>query len=160
MELWGGQRKRSEKEVEKEMATHSSTLAWRIPGMEDPGRLPSLGSHRLGHDWSDLAAAAAAEKEGVYVCIRIADSLCFTAETNTALESNYTLIFLQLLWPPLPHHPPAPTATNNLKFWKIPIRALMKNNFTWWNLLNFNSSPVSTWTKITARRTTNLEVNG
>ena len=46
--------------LEKEMATHSSILAWRIPGMEEPGRLPSMGSHRVGHDWSNLAAAAAA----------------------------------------------------------------------------------------------------
>ena len=46
--------------LEKEMATHSNTLAWRIPGTEEPGRLPSMGSHRVGHDWSDLAAAAAA----------------------------------------------------------------------------------------------------
>ena len=45
--------------LEKEMATHSSVLAWRIPGMGEPGGLPSMGSHRLGHDWSDLAAAAA-----------------------------------------------------------------------------------------------------
>ena len=36
--------------LEKEMATHSSVLAWRIPGMEEPGGLPSLGSHRVGHD--------------------------------------------------------------------------------------------------------------
>ena len=41
------------------MATHSSTLAWRIPGTEEPGGLPSIGSHRVGHDWSNLAAAAA-----------------------------------------------------------------------------------------------------
>ena len=41
-----------------EMATHSSVLAWRIPGMGEPGGLSSLGSHRVGHDWSDLAAAA------------------------------------------------------------------------------------------------------
>ena len=40
------------------MATHSSVLAWRIPGTGDPGGLPSMGSHRVGHDWSDLAAAA------------------------------------------------------------------------------------------------------
>ena len=40
------------------MAPHSSTLAWRIPGMGETGGLPSLGSHRVGHDWSDLAAAA------------------------------------------------------------------------------------------------------
>ena len=44
--------------LEKEMATHSSVLAWRIPGTGEPGRLPSMGSHRVGHDWSDLAAAA------------------------------------------------------------------------------------------------------
>ena len=42
--------------LEQEMATHSSVLAWRIPGMGEPGRLPSMGSHRVGHDWSDLAA--------------------------------------------------------------------------------------------------------
>ena len=39
------------------MATHASVLAWRIPGTAEPGGLPSLGSHRIGHDWSDLAAA-------------------------------------------------------------------------------------------------------
>ena len=44
--------------LEKEMATHSSVLAWRIPGMGEPGGLPSMGSHRAGHYWSDLAAAA------------------------------------------------------------------------------------------------------
>ena len=44
--------------LEKEMAIHSSVLAWRIPGTEEPGRRPSMGSHRVGHDWSDLAAAA------------------------------------------------------------------------------------------------------
>ena len=47
--------------LEKEMATHSSVLAWRIPGTGEPGGLPSMGSHRVGHDWSDLAAAAAAD---------------------------------------------------------------------------------------------------
>ena len=46
--------------LEKEMATHSSILAWRIPGTEEPGGLQSMGSHRVGHDWCDLAAAAAA----------------------------------------------------------------------------------------------------
>ena len=43
--------------LKKEMATHSSTLAWRIPGTAEPGGLPSLGPHRVGHDRSDLAAA-------------------------------------------------------------------------------------------------------
>ena len=46
--------------LEKEMATHSSVLAWRIPETGEPVGLPSMGSHRVGHDWSDLAAAAAA----------------------------------------------------------------------------------------------------
>ena len=41
--------------LEEEMATHSSVLAWRIPWTEEPGGLPSTGSHRVGHDWSDLA---------------------------------------------------------------------------------------------------------
>ena len=45
--------------LEMEMATHSSVLAWRIPGTTEPGGLPSMGSHRVGHNWSDLAAAAA-----------------------------------------------------------------------------------------------------
>ena len=46
--------------LEKEMATHSSVLAWRIPGTGEPVGLPSMGSHRVRHDWSYLAAAAAA----------------------------------------------------------------------------------------------------
>ena len=46
--------------LEKAMATHSIVLAWRIPGMGEPGGLLSMGSHRVGHDFSDLAAAAAA----------------------------------------------------------------------------------------------------
>ena len=50
--------------LEREMATHSSVLAWRIRGTGEPGGLPSMGSHVVGHDWSDLAAAAAA------VCVK------------------------------------------------------------------------------------------
>ena len=42
------------------METHSSVLAWRIPGTAEPGGLPPVGSHRVGHDWGDLVAAAAA----------------------------------------------------------------------------------------------------
>ena len=49
--------------LEKEMATHSSVLAWRIPGTGKPCGLPSMGLHRVGYNWSDLAAAAA-----VYIC--------------------------------------------------------------------------------------------
>ena len=51
--------------MEKEMAIHSTVLAWRIPGTGEPGGLTCMGSHRAGHDWSDLAAAAAAEIPGM-----------------------------------------------------------------------------------------------
>ena len=47
--------------LEKQMAAHSHVLAWRIPEMAEPGGLPSMGSHRVGHDRSDLAAAAASK---------------------------------------------------------------------------------------------------
>ena len=47
--------------LEKEMAAHSSVLAWRIPGTGEPGGLLSVGSHRVGHDLSDLAAAAGSQ---------------------------------------------------------------------------------------------------
>ena len=47
--------------LEKEMATHSSILAWRIPRTEEPSALPSMGSHRVKHDLSDLAAAVLRE---------------------------------------------------------------------------------------------------
>ena len=55
--------------LEKEMATHSSVLAWRIPGTGEPGGLPSMGSHRVGHDGSDLAAAAAAAVTKQQQCV-------------------------------------------------------------------------------------------
>ena len=47
--------------LEKEMATHSSVLAWIIPGTGEPGGLPSMGSHRVGHDWSDLAVIGSSD---------------------------------------------------------------------------------------------------
>ena len=56
---------------EKEMATHSSVLAWTIPGTGEPGGLPSMGLHRVGHDWSDLAAAAVK----VHAYLVVSDSL-------------------------------------------------------------------------------------
>ena len=55
--------------LEKEMATRSIVLAWKIPGTEEPVGQLSLGSHRVGHDWSDLAAAAAAAAVlGLHYC--------------------------------------------------------------------------------------------
>ena len=63
--------------LEKEMATHSSVLAWRIPGMGEPGGLLSMGSHRVRHDWSNLAAAATAVLKFVFlsVCVCVCVSL-------------------------------------------------------------------------------------
>ena len=55
--------------LEKEMATHSSVLAWRIPGTGEPGGLPFMGSHRVGHDWSNLAAAAATVQLKLVICL-------------------------------------------------------------------------------------------
>ena len=57
--------------LEKEMATHSSVLAWRIPGTGEPGGVPSMGSHRVRHDWSNLAAAAAAHTTilSIQICV-------------------------------------------------------------------------------------------
>ena len=57
--------------MEKEMATHSSVLAWRIPGTAEPGGLLSMGSHRAGHDWSDAAAAAAAAAHASKLMLKI-----------------------------------------------------------------------------------------
>ena len=57
--------------LEKETATHSSVLAWGIPGTGEPGGLPSMRSHRVGHDWRDLAAAAAAGlRKTVKFCVK------------------------------------------------------------------------------------------
>ena len=49
--------------LEKEMATHSSVLAWRIPGIGEPGRLPSMGSHRVRQDWSDSSSSSIQSKQ-------------------------------------------------------------------------------------------------
>ena len=57
------------------MATHSSVLAWRIPGTAEPGGLPSMGSHRVRYDWSDLAIAAAVYYIFLKVVMKIAAPL-------------------------------------------------------------------------------------
>ena len=70
--------------LEKEMATHSSVLAWRIPGTWEPGGLPSVGSHRVGHDWSNLAAAAAATRPKMVEYL-----------TSSGAWASYTLMAIQ-----------------------------------------------------------------
>jgi len=52
-----------------EVATHSSVLAWRIPGTGEPGGLPSMGSHRVGHDLSDLAVSKRSQCEKTTYCM-------------------------------------------------------------------------------------------
>ena len=69
--------------LEKEMATHSGVLAWRIPGTVEPGGLPSMGSHRVRHDLSDLAAAAAESKmrqseKQFAICKKATHEYCIT----------------------------------------------------------------------------------
>ena len=78
--------------LEKEMATHSSVLAWRIPGTGAPGGLPSMGSHRVGHDLSDLAAAAAASLKATL--FKIAKDCPGTAIFNMVLNMENFKIYI------------------------------------------------------------------
>ena len=73
--------------LEKEMATHSSVLAWRIPGTGEPGGPPSMGSHRVGHDWSDLAASQGFDQLCFMDCPR-----GFCTNNNFTLARNVLLI--------------------------------------------------------------------
>ena len=87
--------------LEKEMATHSSILAWSIPGTEESGGLPSMGSHRVGPAWHDLAVAAAVIpfffKEGLWLASRsagyIAQNRCSKLGFIKLLQSSGWLIF-------------------------------------------------------------------
>ena len=89
--------------LEKEMATHSSVLTWRIPGPGEPGGLPSMGSHRVGHDWSNLAAAAAPAEynmrnpgldeiqAGIKIAGRNINNLRYADDTTLKAESEEKL---------------------------------------------------------------------
>ena len=72
--------------LEKEMATHSSVLAWRIPGMGESGGLPSMGSHRVGHDWSNLAASAACYTKIYNVINQLYYNLLKRPNKNTKIQ--------------------------------------------------------------------------
>ena len=69
--------------LEKETASHSSVLVWRIPGTGEPGGLPSMGLYRVGHDWSDLTAAA--ERE-------IKETIPFTIATKRILRNQFSSV--------------------------------------------------------------------
>ena len=70
------------------MAPHSSTLAWEIPWMEEPGGLQSMGSLRVGHDWSDIAAAAATGKFGLGIWNEAGQRLIEFCKENTLVIAN------------------------------------------------------------------------
>ena len=86
------------------MATHSSVLAWRIPGTAGPGGLPSMGSHRVGHDWSDLAAAAAAYSISLEMLLQVLyfivtwnrSSLC--GDTEKAMAPHSSTLAWKISW--------------------------------------------------------------
>ena len=84
--------------LEKEMAAHSSVLAWRTPGTGEPGGLPSMGSHRVGHDWSDLAAAAAFIFSYVLLNLNSRDgkSCCNEIQNHIAI-ALFSIMFLMKL---------------------------------------------------------------
>ena len=84
--------------LEKELATHSSVLAWRILGTGEPDGLPSMGSHRVRHDWSDLAAAAAAETRRPQVNNPCSMTLTSQSHISPTEESktSFSLVRFQL----------------------------------------------------------------
>ena len=77
------------------MATHSSVLAWRIPRTGKPGGLPSMGLHRVGHNWSDLAPAAAMPHDVEY--LHVCWQFVYVFWKNVCLDILSFLIHLSLL---------------------------------------------------------------
>ena len=82
------------------MAAHSSVLAWRIPGMAEPGGLPSMGSHRVGHNRSDSAAAVGIYiyiYAYIYICLLNTTDLVYSIIWTRTLSNNYFLLVLRNL---------------------------------------------------------------
>ena len=92
--------------LEKEMATHSSVLAWRIPGTGELGGLPSTGSHRVGHDWSDLAIVSLTS---VFLC-GLYINVCYSSLWNSEWQGSQQSVQFSCsavsdsLWPQEPQH--------------------------------------------------------
>ena len=84
--------------LEKAMATHSSVLAWRTPGTGEPGGLPSMGSHRVGHDWSDLAAAEAGISLGFQcqVIAKIVPSIAVKLQKKTLFRRVHFFLYFEI----------------------------------------------------------------
>ena len=128
---WSCEPYRSRVPLEKELAIHSSVLAWRIPGTGEPGGLPLMRSHRVGHDWSGLAAAAGCPSflSSSLLCCRLGlgpqvDSYwdrkhsvlcCFSsliASIETSVQFSHSVVS-NSLWPHGLQHarPPCPSPT-------------------------------------------------
>ena len=98
--------------LEKEIATHSSILAWRIPWMEEPGGLPSTGSQRVGHDWATSLTHKAKDMFPSLASVQPTDVLLawkFLVITTKVRQRTVLCLggvpgsFLIVLWPHLPH---------------------------------------------------------
>ena len=101
--------------LEKDMATHSSVLAWRIPGTGEPGGLLSMGSHRVRHDWSDLAAAAAAAEGKIKIWLLRASLGAQTVKNPPAVQETRVQ---SLLWESLLEKGMA--TQSSILAWRIP----------------------------------------
>ena len=95
--------------LEKEMTTHSSVLAWTIPGTAEPGGLLSIGSHRVGHDWSDLAAAAIIQCKWKLNYVSLSSHVL--SHSETMILSHYWILKshakscqrpFKIIWPSVP----------------------------------------------------------
>ena len=103
--------------LEKEMATHSSVLAWRIPGTGEPGGLPSVGSHRVRHDGSDLAAAACVSKSLSHVRLSVTP---WTVACQIPLSMEFSR---QGHWSGLPSPSPDTQTTDHISYgWSNGVR--------------------------------------
>ena len=108
------------------MATHSSILAWRISGTEEPGGLPSMGLHRVGNDWSDLAAY-----KYIYVCI-----MCVCVCVYTYIYTFHATICVpapSCLTPwTVAHQVPLSTGFSRQEFWSgLPFPSPMHEGEKW-----------------------------
>jgi len=93
------------------MTTHSSVLAWRIPGTEEPGGMPSMGLHRVRHDWSDLAAAAARYKSRPIENAQLQRWISSVQFSHSVISNSLWPHGLQHARPPCPS--PTPRAYSN-----------------------------------------------
>ena len=83
--------------LEKEMATHSSVLAWRIPGTGEPGGLLSMGSHRVGHNWRDLAVAVTHLLMSAMLGI-LKGPRCISSHSHSLSQAKYRLWAIYCTW--------------------------------------------------------------